>query len=119
MSMITDPVSAPAYLVQGWRLIQQPGLRRYALAPLAINLLVFTAATALAVWQFNRVIAWSQAQLPHNIRAQYDPTRRRLRKKQREALARRQRAADLAAGRRPKRRKVRKAVAAAAKKTTK
>ena len=64
MSMITDPVSAPAYLVQGWRLIQQPGLRRYALAPLAINLLVFTAATALAVWQFNRVIAWSQAQLP-------------------------------------------------------
>lgn len=64
MSMITDPVSAPAYLLRGWRLIQQPGLRRYALAPLAINLLVFATATALAIWQFNRVIAWSQSQLP-------------------------------------------------------
>jgi hypothetical protein len=37
------------------------------------------------------MLAGSLAQLPHTARAQYDPSRRRLRKKQREAYARRAR----------------------------
>lgn len=36
-------------------------------------------------------LAMKLSQLPHNMRAQYDPTRRRLRKKQREASERRKR----------------------------
>jgi len=36
------------------------------------------------------------SQLPHNMRAQYDPTRRRLRKKQREAFSRKKRGEETA-----------------------
>ena len=39
------------------------------------------------------------AQLPHRMRARYDPTRRRLRKKQREAAARKARKARQRAAR--------------------
>lgn len=44
--------------------------------------------------RFWPTLAGHRSQLPHESRAQYDPTRRRLRKKQREAAARRARAAE-------------------------
>ena len=43
--MAVNPVSGAGYLIQGMGLIARPGLRRFVLIPLLINVAVFSAAT--------------------------------------------------------------------------
>lgn len=54
-------LSGPQYLHQGLKLILSPGLRRFVLLPLAINLLLFVALVVLAVRQFD---IWVEAFMP-------------------------------------------------------
>ncbi|MCU0834184.1 MAG: sulfate transporter CysZ [Chromatiaceae bacterium] len=61
------PVSATSgarYLLRGLRLIAQPGLRRFVLVPLLINVLVFSAAVWYGVVSFETFIAWMQSKVP-------------------------------------------------------
>lgn len=46
-----DSVAGAGCLLEGWRVIRRPGLRRYVLAPLGINAVLFATAIALlAIW---------------------------------------------------------------------
>ena len=62
--MATNPVSGPAYLLEGMRLIARPGLRRFVAIPLGINILVFAAALYWGISRFEGLIAWLHALLP-------------------------------------------------------
>jgi len=43
-SVLARPLSGPAYLFEGLRMLRQPGLRRYVVMPVLGNLLIFTLA---------------------------------------------------------------------------
>ncbi|MGA7800924.1 MAG: sulfate transporter CysZ [Gammaproteobacteria bacterium] len=59
-----DALTGAGCLLEGWRLIRRPGLRRYVVAPLAINAVLFAGATALlAVW-FDELINHLLGYLP-------------------------------------------------------
>ncbi len=62
--MAVNPVSGPAYLLEGMRLITRPGLRRFVAIPLAINILVFAAALYWGISRFEGLIAWLHSLLP-------------------------------------------------------
>lgn len=62
--MAVNPVSGPAYLLEGMRLIARPGLRRFVAIPLAINILVFAAALYWGISRFEGLIAWLHSLLP-------------------------------------------------------
>ncbi|MFZ1575941.1 MAG: sulfate transporter CysZ, partial [Chromatiaceae bacterium] len=62
--MVVNPVSGPAYLLEGMRLIARPGLRRFVAIPLAINILVFAAALYWGISRFEGLIAWLHSLLP-------------------------------------------------------
>ena len=62
--MAINPVSGPAYLLEGMRLIARPGLRRFVAIPLAINILVFAAALYWGISRFEGLIAWLHSLLP-------------------------------------------------------
>lgn len=55
------PLSGPQYLREGFRLVLSPGLRRFVLIPLSINLLLFGALISLALQQFS---GWADAFMP-------------------------------------------------------
>jgi len=54
-------LSGPGYLAAGLRLILSPGLRRFVLLPLTVNLLLFAALLVLAFQQFG---FWVDALMP-------------------------------------------------------
>ena len=56
--MIADLVSGPRYLLQGYRLIFRPGLRRFFLIPLLVNVLVFAGLVWLFIDQFEALLDW-------------------------------------------------------------
>lgn len=56
--MIADLVSGPRYLLQGYRLIFRPGLRRFFLIPVLVNVLVFAGLLWLFVDQFDALLDW-------------------------------------------------------------
>lgn len=56
--MIADLVNGPRYLLQGYRLILRPGLRRFFLIPLLVNILVFAGLMWLFVDQFDALLDW-------------------------------------------------------------
>ncbi|MFQ5760073.1 MAG: sulfate transporter CysZ [Acidiferrobacterales bacterium] len=56
--MIVDLVSGPRYLLQGYRLIFRPGLRRFFLIPLLVNALVFAGLVWLFIDQFDTLLDW-------------------------------------------------------------
>lgn len=56
--MIADLVSGPRYLLQGYRLIFRPGLRRFFLIPLLVNVLVFVGLVWLFIDQFEALLDW-------------------------------------------------------------
>ncbi|NBC47838.1 MAG: sulfate transporter CysZ, partial [Gammaproteobacteria bacterium] len=60
----TDPITGAACLLQGLSLIARPGLRRFVLVPLLINVAVFTAAIWYGIARFADAVAWMEAQLP-------------------------------------------------------
>ncbi len=62
--MAVNPVSGPAYLLEGMRLITRPGLRRFVAIPLAINILVFAAALYWGISRFEGLLAWLHSLLP-------------------------------------------------------
>ncbi|MEJ2644811.1 MAG: sulfate transporter CysZ [Gammaproteobacteria bacterium] len=51
-----DSVTGVGCLMEGWRLIRRPGLRRYVAVPLAINAVLFAAAIALSAVWFDELI---------------------------------------------------------------
>lgn len=54
--MVTQPLAGAGYLLRGLRLIAEPGLRRYAILPLLINVLVFGGLLWLAADQFAALV---------------------------------------------------------------
>jgi CysZ protein len=62
--MATNPLSGAGYLFQGIRLIARPGLRRFVVIPLAVNVLLFSAAIALGVRLFEQLLATLDTHLP-------------------------------------------------------
>ena len=56
--MIADLVSGPKYLLQGYRLIFRPGLRRFFLIPILVNVLVFAGLVWLFIDQFEALLDW-------------------------------------------------------------
>jgi CysZ protein len=62
--MATNPLSGAGYLFQGIRLIARPGLRRFVVIPLAVNVLIFSAAIALGVRLFEQLLATLDTRLP-------------------------------------------------------
>ncbi|MDH3670938.1 MAG: sulfate transporter CysZ [Gammaproteobacteria bacterium] len=56
--MIADLASGPRYLLQGYRLIFRPGLRRFFLIPLLVNVLVFAGLVWLFIDQFDALLDW-------------------------------------------------------------
>ncbi len=53
-----NPFSGARYLIQGLKLLLRPGLRRYVIMPLLINILVFSLLIWIGVSQFNQLLAW-------------------------------------------------------------
>ncbi|MEN8263964.1 MAG: sulfate transporter CysZ [Nitrospirota bacterium] len=62
--MISDLLSGIKYFFQGFKLVTRPELRRFVIAPLIINIIVFTGAIIVAVNQFNDLLAWLLPQGP-------------------------------------------------------
>ncbi len=62
--MPVAPVSGLGYLLQGVRLIARPGLRRFVVVPLLVNVLVFAGAIWGGVSWFGGFIAWMEAKVP-------------------------------------------------------
>lgn len=54
----------PRYLLQGFRLIFQPGIRRFVVLPLIINSLIFAALISFGGVQFNRLVDWLVSFIP-------------------------------------------------------
>jgi CysZ protein len=53
-----NPISGPAYLLKGFRLILQPGLRRFFIIPLLINIVVFTIMIFFSINGFDTLMNW-------------------------------------------------------------
>ena len=62
--MSVDPVSGAGYLLAGMRLITRPGLRRFVIVPLLINILVFSAGIAAGVSWFEGFLTRMDALVP-------------------------------------------------------
>lgn len=56
-----NPFIGPLYAIKGFNLIRRPGLRRYVLIPLLVNIVLFSAAIWLVASQFD---AWMAQLLP-------------------------------------------------------
>lgn len=64
MKHSSAPLSGPDYLRQGWQRVRQPGLRRFVVIPLLLNLVVFAALISWGVRQFNIWVAQLMATVP-------------------------------------------------------
>ncbi|MEH6389448.1 MULTISPECIES: sulfate transporter CysZ [Pseudomonas] len=53
MANTPAPLRGPEYFKEGWRTIRQPGLRRFILIPLLLNLALFIAVISWGIRQFN------------------------------------------------------------------
>lgn len=62
--MTSNPVSGASYLLQGIRLISRPGLRRFVIVPLLVNVVVFAAGIAAGVAWFEGFVTSLQARVP-------------------------------------------------------
>lgn len=62
--MANNPLSGAGYLLQGVRLITRPGLRRFVVIPLAINVLIFSAAIYAGLQLFEGLVASLESRLP-------------------------------------------------------
>ncbi len=56
--------SGPAYLLRGYKLMLQPGIRRFVVIPLLINIILFTAAIMFGYQQFGLLMDWLLGYLP-------------------------------------------------------
>jgi CysZ protein len=62
--MISNPLTGAKYFLQGLKLINVRGIRRYVVIPLLINILIFSAALWFAMSQFDVFIVWALSGLP-------------------------------------------------------
>jgi CysZ protein len=62
--MTSNPVSGASYLLQGIRLIARPGLRRFVIVPLLVNVVVFAAGIAAGVAWFEGFVAGLESRVP-------------------------------------------------------
>ncbi|UJF19800.1 sulfate transporter CysZ [Vibrio sp. SS-MA-C1-2] len=62
--LITEPASGAGYLLQGFKLALQPGVRRFILIPLLINFLLFGAAFGFLLTQLGGWIDYWLSYLP-------------------------------------------------------
>jgi CysZ protein len=62
--MAVNPVSGAAFLIQGMRLISRPGLRRFVIIPLLINIAVFSGAIYFGLSRFDQAVSWIESKLP-------------------------------------------------------
>jgi CysZ protein len=62
--MPVAPVSGLGYLLRGVRLLARPGLRRFVLVPLLVNILVFSGAIWAGVAAFEGFVTWMEARVP-------------------------------------------------------
>jgi len=53
-----SPLSGTGYIIQGLKLLAKPGLRRYIVMPLLINILVFSLLLWIGVTQFETLLDW-------------------------------------------------------------
>ncbi len=53
-----NPVSGAGYLLQGLKLLNNPGLRRYVIIPLLINILIFSLMVWIGIIQFENLLDW-------------------------------------------------------------
>lgn len=53
-----NPLSGAGYLVAGLRMITRPGLRRYLLVPLTVNILIFSSVAWIGWTQFEALLDW-------------------------------------------------------------
>lgn len=66
MDAATGPArrSGPACLIEGFRMLWQPGLRRFVLLPVVGNIVLFALAAGLALWGLEAVLdAWLPEQV--------------------------------------------------------
>lgn len=59
-----NPALGFSYLLRGFRMLRQPGLRRYVAVPVTVNIVVFAALVTLLLRQFERWMAELMAWLP-------------------------------------------------------
>ena len=62
--MLSDITKGTQALARGLRLIWQPGIRRYAIIPLLINLLLFGALLWYGISSFQPLVAWMMSFVP-------------------------------------------------------
>ena len=62
--MAVNPISGAGYLVRGIGLISRPGLRRFVLVPLLINIILFSAAVWYGVGRFEGFLTWMDSKIP-------------------------------------------------------
>jgi CysZ protein len=62
--MATNPLAGAGYLLEGIRLIARPGLRRFVVVPLGINILIFVVAIYAGVRLLERQIIALESRLP-------------------------------------------------------
>jgi CysZ protein len=62
--MPSNPAKGAAFMLQGIRLIVKPGLKRFVLIPLLVNIAVFTAAIWWGAARFDGLMARMQANIP-------------------------------------------------------
>lgn len=61
---MSNPFTGIAYLIQGFGLIFKPGLRRYVVIPLLINIVLFAGLIWFGASQFEILINWLMPDLP-------------------------------------------------------
>ncbi len=62
--MAVNPVSGASYMIKGMGLIMAPGLRRFVLVPLLINVAVFVSAIWYGITAFESFTLWMQSKVP-------------------------------------------------------
>jgi CysZ protein len=62
--MISNPVTGAGYFFRGLSLLNQPGVRRFVIIPLLINILIFAGLIWLSADQFGSFIDWMTPTLP-------------------------------------------------------
>jgi CysZ protein len=62
--MAAAPISGAGYLLEGMRLITRPGLRRFVVIPLLVNIVVFSGAIYYGVSRFEGFLAWMDSAIP-------------------------------------------------------
>ncbi|MGL5949457.1 MAG: sulfate transporter CysZ [Aeromonas sp.] len=58
------PLSGAGYFFRGFSLICQPGLRRFVLVPMLVNILLFSGAFYALIVQLKTLFVWLEAQMP-------------------------------------------------------